>query len=191
MTPEKLKDVLNSFYPISTAFCERVHKSVTSHTLPGNHLIVQAGTVYEQLNFLEHGFEVAYTYHEEKKHLHSLWSSGQFILSGSLYSSAPATEFIELTEPSHIWCLPLSTLKRLMGELPEAYAVYCSLLNQYHDRCSQYIREFKMLRASERYQRMCATYPRIEQQLSQDHIASYLGITPQSLSRIKRELRRG
>lgn len=40
----------------------------------------------------------------------------------------------------------------------------------------------------ERYLDFCKTYPNIEQRVPNYHIASYLGIQPESLSRIRREL---
>ncbi len=39
--------------------------------------------------------------------------------------------------------------------------------------------------AEERYQILQAKFPHIQQRIAQKHIASYLGITPQSLSRIR------
>lgn len=39
--------------------------------------------------------------------------------------------------------------------------------------------------ALERYKLLLRTYPHIEQHVSQYHIASYLGIKPESLSRLK------
>ncbi|HAA15421.1 MAG TPA: hypothetical protein DCE41_28470 [Cytophagales bacterium] len=42
--------------------------------------------------------------------------------------------------------------------------------------------------AKERYQAFVKTYPSIEQQVKNYHIASYLGITTESLSRIRKEL---
>lgn len=42
--------------------------------------------------------------------------------------------------------------------------------------------------ASERYSILHAKFPEISQRIAQQHIASYLGITPQSLSRIKKSL---
>jgi len=41
--------------------------------------------------------------------------------------------------------------------------------------------------AEERYQNLLANNPEILQRISQKHIASYLGITPQSLSRIRKK----
>ncbi len=42
--------------------------------------------------------------------------------------------------------------------------------------------------ASERYLDFCATYPAIEKRVNNYHIANYLGIKPESLSRIRRQL---
>ena len=41
--------------------------------------------------------------------------------------------------------------------------------------------------AEERYQILLQKYPQIHQRIAQKHIASYLGITPQSLSRIRKQ----
>jgi FixJ family two-component response regulator len=42
--------------------------------------------------------------------------------------------------------------------------------------------------AEERYLNMLTAYPQILQRVSQRHIASYLGIKPQSLSRIRKNI---
>jgi CRP-like cAMP-binding protein len=42
--------------------------------------------------------------------------------------------------------------------------------------------------ATERYQEFIATYPSLQQRVSQRHIASYLGITPEALTRLRVEI---
>jgi len=44
--------------------------------------------------------------------------------------------------------------------------------------------------AQERYLQFLEDYPNIEERLNNYHIASYLGITPESLSRIRTNLRK-
>ena len=53
-------------------------------------------------------------------------------------------------------------------------------------KCKREI-SFLQQTARERMEEMLFTYPGIEQMISQYHIASYLGIKPESLSRIKLE----
>jgi CRP-like cAMP-binding protein len=48
--------------------------------------------------------------------------------------------------------------------------------------------ELTTLRASERYLALLARVPDIEQRVAQYHIASYLGMTPVTLSRTRRNL---
>ncbi len=43
--------------------------------------------------------------------------------------------------------------------------------------------------AKERYETLLQQFPGIQNRIAQNHIASYLGITPQSLSRIRRQLK--
>lgn len=49
--------------------------------------------------------------------------------------------------------------------------------------------ELLTLSAKERYHIMLKTFPNIHNRIAQNHIASYLGITPQSLSRIKKAIK--
>lgn len=49
-------------------------------------------------------------------------------------------------------------------------------------------REFLLFDAKARYQAFLSRYPGLEQRIRQHHIASYLGITPVALSRIRKEM---
>lgn len=48
---------------------------------------------------------------------------------------------------------------------------------------------FLLCSATERYQNFLVQYPGLEERITQNQLASYLGITPTSLSRIRRALR--
>ncbi len=69
---------------------------------------------------------------------------------------------------------PLGSLLFLAGEQ-----------NSFSDKQNQQI-ESMTLTAEERYNKLLKNNPEILQRVSQKHIASYLGITPQSLSRIRK-----
>ncbi|WP_373687933.1 hypothetical protein [Clostridium estertheticum] len=47
---------------------------------------------------------------------------------------------------------------------------------------------FKLLNSLEQYKQFLSAYPGLEKRIKQCHLASYLGITPVSLSRIRKKL---
>jgi hypothetical protein len=62
-------------------------------------------------------------------------------------------------------------------------------MNQYYENSRERTHDMQHLNARERYQKLLANFPQIEQIIAQEFIASYLGIAPQSLSRLKRQMR--
>jgi len=62
------------------------------------------------------------------------------------------------------------------------------LIEANHVATNQRIVDSLITTAEERYQKFIKTYPELFEQIPQNQIASYLGITPQSLSRIRKKL---
>jgi CRP-like cAMP-binding protein len=62
-----------------------------------------------------------------------------------------------------------------------------SLERRYNEMVSETIDRIDQ-EAEDRYLKMLNIYPQIVQRVTQRHIASYLGIKPQSLSRIRKNL---
>ncbi|HCW52385.1 MAG TPA: hypothetical protein DG753_01285 [Clostridium sp.] len=63
--------------------------------------------------------------------------------------------------------------------------MYKKLLDEAIVMKEEHACSFKLLNSLERYKRFKAMYPNLEQRIKQHHLASYLGITPVSLSRIR------
>jgi hypothetical protein len=78
----------------------------------------------------------------------------------------------------------------LLQDFPEANAIYRMVMNEYVEQLRERIHDMQHLSAVDRFKKLHDRLPRIEQIVSQEYLASYLGITPQSLSRLKRSLNR-
>ena len=86
-----------------------------------------------------------------------------------------------LAEISH------TDFNRLTKKYPCVNQLYRELLEQYYILLEQQYREMHFYTAKEKYDNLLKSYPSISQRISLGNIASYLGITQESLSRIRAE----
>lgn len=106
----------------------------------------------------------------------------------SFLSGKPATENIDALEDSEILLLEKSARDELLNDCPKMEKFFRILIEANHVATHQRIADSLSTTAEERYLNFIKTYPKIFGQVPQNQIASYLGITPQSLSRIRKEL---
>jgi CRP-like cAMP-binding protein len=160
---------------------------MTRLSLPRNYVLLEAPNVSDHAYFLESGFAMSYTFVKGKMQIEKFWASGEIIFSAkSFFEKVPSTEFIKLMVQGDVLFISYAAVQRLFDYFPEANFIYRVIMNQYYEHCRDRIHDMQHLSSTERYHKLTSTFPAIEQVISQEHIASYLGIAPQSLSRIKR-----
>ena len=124
-----------------------------------------------------------------KEHIHTFAIKGGWITDpASYHSHASSTSNIDALEDSELFLIDRPTHEKLSAMVPQWGLLFKrELENAYTDA---HIRVFRVvsLSAEERYMRFLTKYPDLFQRIPLHQIASYLGITPQSLSRIRREL---
>lgn len=103
----------------------------------------------------------------------------------------PAMVFIEALEDSQIFLLSKEHLDRLFDTMPKFERFFRILMQNAYTREQIRIIENLSLPAAKRYDNFLARYPQIINQVTQKQIASYLGITPEFLSTIRKNKARG
>jgi CRP-like cAMP-binding protein len=187
MKTEKLFSVLSSIHPISFEFKKAIERVLTPLSLPRYYLLLEATKIAECAYFLDEGFAMSYTYVKGKKQIDGFWNSGHIMLSArSFFEQVPSQEFIQLRTHAELFCITHASILDLFRTFPEANFIYRVIMNQYYEYSRERIRDLQHLTAVERYEKLNQHFPMIEQHVTQKHIASYLGIAPQSLSRIKK-----
>jgi len=106
----------------------------------------------------------------------------------SFLSGFPATYNIDVLQDSEVLLLGKSLRDELLEACPKMERFFRLLIEANHVATNQRIADSLSASAEERYLKFIKTYPKLFEQVPQNHIASYLGITPQSLSRIRKEL---
>jgi CRP-like cAMP-binding protein len=106
----------------------------------------------------------------------------------SYLSGLPAVYNIDALQNSEVLLLEKSARDKLMDAVPKVVRFFLFLLESNYVATHRRITDSLSTSAEERYLEFIKTYPKLLEQVPQGQIASYLGITPQSLSRIRKEL---
>src|SRR6185437_10077035 len=113
------------------------------------------------------------------------WWLGDF---DSYYSGKPATNYIQLLEDSELLVISKENFQKAEKEISKLTQWYSFKMLRSASAARNRIEEMKTLSAEERYLKLIENQPHIFQRIPLQHIASYLNIEPQSLSRMRNRL---
>ncbi len=105
----------------------------------------------------------------------------------AILENKPSYYTIEALEDSAIEVVSFDRFQKLFAEDPCWNEFLVALLQKGYVAKVTREREFLLLDAKERYQKFQKRYPGLEKRIKQHIIASYLGIMPESLSRIRKK----
>lgn len=106
----------------------------------------------------------------------------------SLYFNEKSKYYIEAVEESEVLFLTLDFFQNLNIQFPESIVNNDLLLQRHIRNLQNRVNSLLSDTAEERYLSFIKMYPDILQRVPQWMVASYLGITPESLSRVRKEL---
>jgi CRP-like cAMP-binding protein len=108
----------------------------------------------------------------------------------SLASGTPSQYFIDALETSELLLIDPPSHERIVATVPPYAAAFQTGLQKHAAAKDQRIVSALSATAEERYLEFLETYPSIVQRVPQFMLASYLGISPETLSRIRKNLSR-
>lgn len=202
MNVHELFDILLSYGPLPDKlsdkdFIEELRQFVapllrTTH-YSKEQVILSAGHRADYIYFLDKGFACGYSVAPETKEeiVHCIWSKHAIITdSESFFHRKPAQLFINATSGTTLTSLSYYDLAECLTRYPATEIFARNVALQYNVYARRRNYDNMHISAWYRYLKLVQSHPGIEQSIPQKMIASYLGITPQSLSRLRRNRRR-
>lgn len=165
---------------------------VTVQVVKKGEVLLRMGQVCKFTFFVERGLTRLYSIGEDGvEHILQFAPENWFISDrASVYFNQTSTYFIDAIEDSEVILLDRIFIEKAIKISPE-FSTYNEYILQNHIRHLQNrINLLISAEASERYLDFIRLYPDLTLRVPQWMIASYLGITPESLSRVRKELAR-
>ncbi len=152
-----------------------------------NDLLIEEGQICRHLYFIEKG-SIRGFYNIDGKDV-SQWFGfeNDFVTSFRSFTLRTASkEYIQVLEESLVWSISKDELDNLLLQFPELEKLVRLVYEQYYIRLEERYSNAHFKTATERYEDLQHQQPHILQRIPLGYIASYLGISAETLSRIRK-----
>ena len=157
-----------------------------------NQFLLKTGEVCNGTYFVEKGLLRMYSIDKNGKEHIIQFAPEKWLISdrSSLYFNEKSNYYIEAVEESEILVLTKDFFANINLEFPNTVENNDLLLQKHIRNLQNRVNSLLSDTAEERYMSFIKMYPDILLRVPQWMVASYLGITPESLSRVRKELAR-
>jgi CRP/FNR family transcriptional regulator len=152
--------------------------------------LLKPGTNVKHEYFVVNGCLKAY-YIDDKGHTHIIqfaienWWIGDF---DAFYNQVPSKLHIEAIEDSQLLSINSDSLQKIYNDAPIFERYFRILTTQGFISQRKRILSTLEKQTQERYVEFCSSYPNIENRVPNYDIANYLGVTPENLSRARKQI---
>lgn len=160
---------------------------LTPCTFPKKHKLIVDYARCRYAYFMENGLTRSYWLFDGQEITTSFSTSGAIVFSmDELYYNIPSQEYVETIEPCQAFRISIDDLRHLFDTNIEM-ANWGRIIHQdEYRRLHRSHKERLTLPARDRYEAFSLQFPEICQKVPLGYIASYLGLTLPTLSRIRR-----
>lgn len=190
MDKENLMRFIYNVLPISRERLEEIAFQFNPMEIAKNEFLLKEGRICNDYLFLEEGFMRAFTPDIEGNDVTTgFFSKNQVVFEvASYFLRTPSKENIQALVNCKGWFINFNQLQMLFHSIPEFREFGRTVLVNGFVALKQRMLSMINETAEQRYEHLINTKPEIFQYAPLKNIASYLGITDTSLSRIRKEL---
>lgn len=176
---------IQELYPVSDDSLHLLKYCFKQQTFPAKTIIIQAGRFTIRFILYEKGITRSYILHRKRNNNMVFYGRRCDLWSWDLYRHKAGFEYVETLEETLTYSISIDKLNDLYKSRIDI-ANWMRVLQQENFLLLQDIHISRLnLSAQERYEKLIKEYPSIFHRVTLGHIASFLGITQPSLSRIR------
>ncbi len=192
MTPAKpasFFDTISPFVKITPESRAALLSLMTKEYLPKGHVLVPLGGICRHIYYIEKGLSRSFYIKDGKEITEKFCAENSFTCSmHASITKEPDGRQIELLEPSIIWSAPYVDLEKLYDDHRDIERIVRHVIGNELVSVHQRLSDLLFRSAEERYNSLAESNPALLQRVPLGLIASWLGITQETLSRIRAKI---
>ena len=185
-----LDNILDNIFPLPKQSKDLLKERISEVDYPRGHLLFKVNRIEPKVYFIKKGIVRAYANQGDEDVTFWFGKEGDAVISMKNYvENQKGYETIELMEPCELYEIHIEELRSLYNSDIHMANWGRKFAEQELIKIEERLIYRQCKTALERYRELINTNPDLLQRVQLVYIASYLGITPVSLSRIRAELK--
>ncbi len=185
---ELLLDYIRNYVNLTDQSENLITETFAVREYPKGHILFNEGDTSRNLYFVLKGVCRTYHDHERKEITTWIYPEGYFVTAWSSFIfECPSSESVQVLEDTTMAYITKDSLNHLYDQdrLIERFGRH--LAEEQLALLDDYSRGYDLMSAKEKYQSLLSFFPDVTQRVNLGYIASMLGITQETLSRIRRK----
>lgn len=190
MEPLTFKAFIGNYVFLPEKDWEEILRYLEALSVKKGELLLKEGQICNYVYFLEKGL-LRFSMLKHGEYVTKFFTEAPYAFTSqySFSNRLPSRENIEALEDSSIWRISYEDSNALF-RLESWNTFVRKLIQEVQFFTELILEEAQNETAEERYARLLQYRPGLVQRVAQKHLASYLGVTPQSLSRIRTKIQK-
>lgn len=184
--PSPIDRMIRQFSPLSEESRADLAAACTVKTFEKGHVLVREGEYSDQLFFILEGCARAF-YLKDGKDISDWFAFEDHFICAivSYFLDVPSPHYIELLEPSRLVLIRRADMQALCDRHHDIERLGHLSTTQTMLQLQRRVVSLQFESAQQRLENLLRIHPQITQRVPLGHIASFLGITPETLSRVR------
>jgi len=185
-----IEQILDKIYPLSDSSKLILKNHIVELSFPKNKILISADKIEKDFYFIKKGIARTFVYTDGDETTFSFGKEGDTIISMKSYiANQKGYENVELLEDCLVYKLNTQDIRKLYTENIEIANWGIKFAENELLKAEDRLLTRQFGTATNRYQILLKNYPNLLQRVQLGYIASYLGITQVSLSRIRANIK--
>ena len=187
MMYSKLLELINQITVLEEKEIELIQSSFKPLKLTKGEFFLEAGKINKHIGFLHKGLVRYFVYKDEEESTFEFTKEGEFIADyQSFNNKTNSVQNIQAIEECEILIINYENVQTIFNSTKKGNLIGRRIIEHRFDIMVNQLLAIYMQNHEERYQNFIKHYSDLSQRIPQYLIASYVGVKPESLSRIRR-----